>query len=77
MMITDARGMEGMILYNHATKKHYLRVKRADGFKDYAIWHEDLMVKITDTDAFFYDENGNCRIDTSPSTLGLEVQNVE
>lgn len=81
MKITDAKNVEGMILYNHGTKKHYLRVNTPEGFKDYDLWHEDLMIKIIDTDAFFFEEAGKNRIDTSPETLGLDVvkeaENVE
>ena len=44
-----------------------------DGFKDYDIYHSDLVVKIDDTDATFYEhEDGRMILDHSPETLGIK-----
>jgi len=51
-------------MYNPADKKD---------FKDYAIAHSDMQIKISDAGAYFYiDDDGVCWIDHSPEALGME-----
>ena len=46
------------------------------GFTDYDIAHSDLQIKITDSDAWFYEnsEENTAVIDHSPQTLGTECE---
>jgi hypothetical protein len=73
MKITTANGTEGVLIYNHGAGTYSFRVYNADHtFKDYDILHSDLVVKITDEDAFFYEQtDGKFRLDHNPDTLGL------
>jgi hypothetical protein len=69
-MATPANKTEAILIYNHGSNTHSLRVYNPDfSFTDYDILHNDLAITINDPDAFFYDNPP--RIDHSPSTLGL------
>jgi hypothetical protein len=71
-MSKPANGVEGHLIYT-AMGKYMFRVYDAQhNFTDYDLHHSDLCVTITDADAFFYNEDGNDRLDHSPQTLGLE-----
>jgi hypothetical protein len=74
MKIISANGTEGVLIYNHGSGTYSFRVYHTDyTFKDYDILHSDLVVKITDEDAFFYEQaDGNFKLDHSPDTLGLK-----
>ena len=73
MTITSATGKEGMMIYSHLTGEYFFRIYDIDGeFTDYKIYHGDLCVTRTDTDAFFYkDLEGRNILDYSPETLGI------
>ena len=73
MKTESATGVEGHLIYIHGTNKYMFRVYSGIGvFKDYDIWHSDLMVTIVDKDAVFYKHKGGKMIlDHSPETLGL------
>ena len=50
----------------------FARRYRPDGtFTDYTISHYDKVVKINDSDVYFYEENGGYYLDHSPKTLGI------
>ena len=73
MKIESANGVEGCLIYVHGANTYQFRVYGKDGFKDYDIYHSDLVVKIDDKDAFFYEhEDGRMMIDHSPETLGIK-----
>jgi hypothetical protein len=67
-----AKETEGHLIYT-AMGEFMFRVYNPDKtFTDYRILHSDLLLKITDEDAVFYeDKNGTPVLDHSPSTLGL------
>ncbi len=69
--IHSADGVEGVII--HSRGQYWFRVYTGkDEFKDYNLAHSDLVVKINDADATFYEyENGTMSLDHSPETLGL------
>jgi hypothetical protein len=66
---TTATGVEGMILdYGRTFRVSFGKPvnEAGDWYKDYDICHPDMKVKITDSDAYFYeDENGNTYVDMS------------
>jgi hypothetical protein len=72
MKVVSANGAEGVLIYNHGLGTYFFRVYHTDHtFTDCAILHSDLVVKITDEDAFFYEQaDGNFKLDHSPATLG-------
>lgn len=74
MKITTANGTEGVLIYNHGLNTYSFRVYDANhNFKDYDLLHSDLVVKIVDEDAFFYEQaDGTLTLDHSPATLGLK-----
>lgn len=69
--IHSADGVEGVIL--HFGGQYWFRVYTGKSeFKDYNLAHSDLVVKIDDKDATFYEyEDGTMSLDHSPETLGL------
>jgi len=72
MKIESANGVEGCLIYSHGTNNFQFRVYDKDGFRDYDIYHSDLVVKIDDADATFYEhDDGRMILDHSPETLGL------
>ena len=57
--------------------RYVFRTYDADhNFKDYDIRHCDMRIKIIDTDAFLYDNNGFLEVDHSPETLGIKNENI-
>lgn len=73
MKIESANGVEGCLIYSHGTNNFQFRVYDKDGFRDYDIYHSDLVVRIADEDATFYEhEDGRMILDHSPETLGLK-----
>jgi hypothetical protein len=70
MTATKATGVEGCLIRG-VDGKYYFRVYDADhNFVDYDLAHSDLSITITDSDAYFYRENGRDILDHSPETLG-------
>jgi len=50
---------------------YFFRKTESDGtFRDFALAHSDLEIKIQDDDAYIYESDGRWFIDHSPATLG-------
>ena len=74
-MITakSANGIEGCLIRGH-DGTYYFRVYDADhNFRDYDVMHSDLSITITDSDAYFYREDGVDILDHAPATLGIDI----
>jgi hypothetical protein len=70
MKVTSADGVKGTIIRTF-DGKYFFRVYDEDhNFVDYSLIHSDLVVTITDVDAYFYSGGGIHRLDHSPKTLG-------
>jgi hypothetical protein len=68
----SANGVEGCLIRGH-DGEYYFRVYDADhNFVDYDLAHSDLSITITDSDAYFYNDEFTARLDHAPATLGLE-----
>jgi len=72
--VTDAKGVEGFLLYdfNH----FWFRIYNDDySFNDYKILHHDMKIKIIDSGTSFYEtEDGEKYIDHSPKALGYKEE---
>jgi hypothetical protein len=71
--IESADGREGYLIW--CGGDHYVfRIYTAapDEFVDYDICHTDMRVKIIDSDAFFYTDGEEARVDHAPATLGIK-----
>lgn len=70
--VRSANGVEGHLIYT-AMGYFMFRVYEQDGsFTDYKILHSDLLLKIIDADAAFYEErDGTPVLDHLPTTLGI------
>jgi hypothetical protein len=55
--------IDGTIVFRVYDDKH--------NFVDYDIHHSDLCVTINDTDAYFYQRDGQDILDHAPMTLGM------
>jgi len=71
MKSVSANGVEGFLMRS-VGGEYFFRVYKDDGFVDYYLTHSDLCVTITDTDAFFYQDDDGNWLDHSPATLGHE-----
>jgi len=73
MKIESADGVEGILIWC-GNDRYVFRVYTAapDQFVDYDICHTDMCVKIKDSDAFFYTDGNDARVDHSPATLGIK-----
>ncbi len=61
------------ILCRSVEGRYFFRTYNEDGtFTDYELYHTDLEIEISDSDAYIYERNGELHIDHSPRTLGLE-----
>jgi hypothetical protein len=67
----SANGVEGHLICSF-NGNYYFRVYNGTDFVDYDLTHSDLCVTITDSDAFFYTDTNQNRLDHSPATLGHE-----
>jgi len=72
MKIESADGQEGCLIWCGGNR-YVFRVYTAapDKFVDYDICHTDMRVKIIDSDAFFYTDGAEARVDHAPATLGI------
>ena len=78
MQVKNAAGVRGILIWSNARSEYLFRVyKKKEGqkvpdFTDYTIAHSDLAVTIdADYEAAFYEyEDGTCRLDHAPATLG-------
>ena len=57
--------IDGTIVFRVYDDKH--------NFVDYDIHHSDLCVTINDTDAYFYQRDGQDILDHAPMTLGISL----
>ena len=77
--VKSAEGVTGHLIYD-MDGMWYFRVygdRKAGEFTDYAIFHTDMTVTITDPDAFFYKKDSGMYhniLDHSPETLGIEIK---
>ena len=65
MNITSAKGISG-ILCRSIEGIYFFRVYCGEEFIDYEICHNDLEITITDTDAAFYEKDGQYFLDHKP-----------
>jgi hypothetical protein len=73
MTATKATGVEGCLIRG-INGEYYFRVYDADhNFVDYDLAHSDLSITITDSDAYFYREDGVDILDHAPATLGIDT----
>lgn len=76
----SATGLSGMLMYS-GNGTYFFRVNAEDGsYKDYDIFHWDMEITITDTDAFIYPSTRNGMdgfIDYSPTTLSPETVGLD
>jgi hypothetical protein len=71
MKAKSANGVRGHIL-NLIDGTVMFRVYDAEhNFVDYDLHHSDLYVTIDDTDAYFYQRDGQDILDHAPMTLGM------
>lgn len=72
MKIESADGREGYLIWCGGDR-YVFRIYTAapDEFVDYDICHTDMRVKIIDSDAFFYTDGVEARVDHAPATLGI------
>lgn len=70
MNVKSAKNVEGHLIYC-ADDVYRFRVYSGADFIDYDISHSDLLIKIIDEDAAFYD---NRYLEHSPETLGIDAQ---
>jgi len=71
--ITSADGLEGCLIWEGGNSYVFRVYAKDKTFKDYDIRHSDMVVVVRDADATLYEyEDGNCYIDHSPETLGLD-----
>lgn len=68
----SAYGAEGVLIYSTGSDNHLFRAydQECGGFLDYEIQHSDLLVKIIDSDGFFYHKGDKHILDHSPATMG-------
>jgi hypothetical protein len=73
MKIESADGQEGCLIWCGGNR-YVFRIYTAapDEFVDYDICHTDMRVKIIDSDAFFYTDGEEARVDHAPATLGIK-----
>ena len=73
--IKSADGVRGHLL-NLFNGEYVFRVYDAEhNFVDYDIHHSDLCITINDSDAYFYQRDGQEILDHAPMTLGLTDDN--
>ncbi len=64
-------GLKG-ILCRSVNGAYFIRARKSDGSEqDYDIAHSDLLIEVTDEDAYIYRRKGHLVIDHSPATLGV------
>ena len=72
--IESADGREGYLIWCGGDRYVFRIYDEApDKFTDYDICHTDMRVKIMDSDAFFYTDGDDARVDHSPDTLGIKT----
>jgi len=78
---TSATGIKGMILdYGRTFRISYGKPinDQGDWYVDYDIYHPDMTVEITDTDAFLYeDDDGKFYIDMDDRLDNLMLAEIE
>ena len=74
MKIESADGQKGYLIWCGGDR-YVFRIydKAPDKFTDYDICHTDMRVKIIDSDAFFYIDGDEARVDHAPATLGIQT----
>jgi len=70
MTARSANGVRGHLL-NLIDGTVVFRVYTEHNFVDYDLHHSDLCVTIDDTDAYFYQRDGQEILDHAPMTLGM------
>jgi hypothetical protein len=71
MKIESADGVEGILIWCGDNRYVFRVYTPTHEFVDYDICHTDMVVVIRDTDAYFYTDGTDARVDHSPATLGL------
>jgi hypothetical protein len=71
--IESADGREGYLIWCGGDR-YVFRIYSypPEEFVDYDILHTDMRIKIIDSDAFFYVDGEDARVDHSPDTLGIK-----
>jgi hypothetical protein len=73
MKIESADGREGYLIWCGGDRYVFRIYSNApDEFVDYDICHTDMCVVIRDTDAYFYTNGTDTRVDHAPATLGIQ-----
>ena len=72
MEITSADGREGYLIWCGGDRYVFRIYDIYHNFVDYDLCHSDMRIKIIDTDAYFYVDGTDARIDHSPETLGIK-----
>ena len=72
MEITSANGREGYLIWCGGDRYVFRIYDIYHNFVDYDLCHSDMRIKIVDTDAHFYVDGTDARIDHSPETLGIK-----
>lgn len=71
MAAKSANGVRGHLISDMIGSYHFRVYDEHHNFVDYALHHSDLVVRIADTDAFFYQDSDGACLDHGPATLGI------
>jgi hypothetical protein len=74
--IESADGREGYLIWCGGDRYVFRIYNEVHDFVDYDISHSDMRIRIIDTDAYFYTDGTDARIDHSPETLGINRGDV-
>lgn len=72
MKIESADGQEGCLIWCGSDNLVFRVYDAEFKFVDYDICHTDMRVVIKDSDAYFYTDGTNHRVDHAPATLGMQ-----
>jgi hypothetical protein len=70
--IESADGQEGCLIWCGGDRYVFRVYNAVHDFVDYDICHTDMCVVIRDSDAFFYTDGEEARVDHAPATLGIK-----
>jgi hypothetical protein len=70
MKIESADGQEGCLIWCGGDRYVFRVYTATHEFVDYDICHTDMVVVIRDSDAYFYTDGADARVDHAPATLG-------
>jgi hypothetical protein len=71
MKIESANGQEGCLIWCGGDRYVFRVYMATHEFVDYDICHTDMCVVIKDSDAYFYTDGTDARVDHAPATLGI------